>query len=149
MNKIIHVSFPVYANAEGTVINCMVLHVDFGDIPFTASPDDTFTDYGPDIYNRAVAGEFGDVAAYVPPPAPTRAKTTEKNTLEYTRRLGIATDAAFPLQSAVDLGIASEEQKQTLAEWQQYAVDLLAVDLTQSPVTWPTPLAALSLQEDA
>ncbi|QHA89928.1 tail fiber assembly protein [Serratia rhizosphaerae] len=37
----------------------------------------------------------------------------------------MATDAAFPPQSAVDLGAATEEQKQALAELQQYAVDLL------------------------
>jgi hypothetical protein len=139
MSKIINVSSPVYANADGTAINCTLLHTDFGEIPFTASPDDVFTDYGPDIYNQAITGEFGDIAAYVPPPAPTQAQITEQNTREYARRLRIATDTAFPLQSAVDLDTATEEQQQSLTELQQYAVELMAVDLTESPVTWPTP----------
>jgi hypothetical protein len=145
MSKIISVSSPVYANEEGTVINCTVLHEDFGEIPFTASPDDTFTDYGPDIYKRAVAGEYGDVLAYIPPPDPTQEQIIAQNTLEYLRRLRAATDTAFPLQSAVDLGTASADQRQLLTEWQQYAVDLQTVDLTQLPVAWPTPPEMLSL----
>lgn len=60
---------PVYANAEQTLIN---VDVKFKEvvyngapvfIPFTASPDDT-EPHGVDIFNRAVAGEFGEVGAF-------------------------------------------------------------------------------------
>ena len=62
---------PVWANAAQTMIN---LEVDFSFItdewaPFTASPDD-HTSYGPELFARAVAGDFGEIADYVAPPAP-------------------------------------------------------------------------------
>jgi len=39
----------------------------FGWIPFTASPNDV-EQLGRDLYAEAIAGEFGPIAAYVPPP---------------------------------------------------------------------------------
>lgn len=61
---------PMYATADGT---CIALQVKFAEIkevlPFAASPHDPMS-YGVDLYNRAQAGEFGEVAEYVPPPAP-------------------------------------------------------------------------------
>jgi hypothetical protein len=62
---------PVWANAEQSLIT---LEVDFSFItdewvPFTASPDDG-TDYGPELFARAVAGHFGEIGAFVPPPEP-------------------------------------------------------------------------------
>jgi hypothetical protein len=56
-----------YANAEGTAINCWVAFDDFDEpLPFTASANDTEA-HGREIFARAVAGEFGGVAPYVPP----------------------------------------------------------------------------------
>lgn len=60
---------PVWADAENTAINCDVafdgLKEDF--VPFTATPHDSTT-YGPEIYAKCVAGEYGGIAPYVPPP---------------------------------------------------------------------------------
>lgn len=61
---------PTWVNAEHTRIN---LKVTFDNIPehtFTADPKDCEA-HGRDIFERAVAGEFGDVAEYEPPPPPT------------------------------------------------------------------------------
>lgn len=41
-------------------------------VPFTASPDDT-EPHGVELYNRAMAGEFGEIAPFVEPP-PTQAQ---------------------------------------------------------------------------
>lgn len=60
---------PAYVNAEQTQIDVTVTHPVFGEIPFTASPDDV-EEHGRDLFARAVAGEFGPVADYVPPPPP-------------------------------------------------------------------------------
>jgi hypothetical protein len=49
-------------------INCEILHVDYGWIPFTAAPDDD-VQYGRDLHEALQAGEHGTVAAYVPPDA--------------------------------------------------------------------------------
>lgn len=59
---------PVYANAEGTNITLQVKFEEF-DVthPFAATPHDPMP-YGVELYNRALAGEFGPIAPYVAPP---------------------------------------------------------------------------------
>lgn len=53
-------------NAAGT-IDLEIEHPAYEWIPFTASPDD---DAGADLYESAMAGDYGPIAEYVPP-APT------------------------------------------------------------------------------
>jgi hypothetical protein len=66
---------PAYQNAEGTFINLVVKFEEFPtEIPFGASPDDV-EPHGVTLFNNAVAGMYGDIAAYVPP-APTLQPTT-------------------------------------------------------------------------
>lgn len=70
------------------------------------------------------------------------ANTLAANTAQFNALLRACTDAAFPLQAAITLGVATAEQQTALAELQQYAVDLTnpaIVDLTASSVSWPTP----------
>nr|WP_272979746.1 tail fiber assembly protein [Pectobacterium carotovorum] len=44
----------------------------------------------------------------------------------------------IPLQDAVDLGIASEEEKSTLNAWKKYRVQLMRLDTSKAPdVEWP------------
>jgi len=59
---------PVWADYQKTVIN---LEVDFDEldeeyVSFTANPNDV-EPHGVEIYNRALAGEFGPIADWVPP----------------------------------------------------------------------------------
>jgi hypothetical protein len=57
---------PVYLNAEGTFINLIVKFAEFNEeLPFGATPDDCEA-HGREIFARAKAGEFGEVAPYVP-----------------------------------------------------------------------------------
>lgn len=53
-------------NAAGT-IDLEIEHPQFGWIPFTASEHD---DSGRELYARALAGEFGQIAPYIEPPPP-------------------------------------------------------------------------------
>ena len=61
-----------WGNAEHTSIEC---EVNFDDIqdeefsPFGANPLDHY-EHGREIFARAVAGEFGEIAEYVPPQPP-------------------------------------------------------------------------------
>lgn len=58
---------PRYINSDNSAIDLIVKFVEMPhELPFTANPDD-ITDYGPDLYYRAQAGEYGPVAPYVPP----------------------------------------------------------------------------------
>ena len=56
---------PMYGNTEGTSIVLTVKWQEFNkEMPFTATSYDTMP-HGVDLYNRAKAGEFGEVAPYV------------------------------------------------------------------------------------
>jgi hypothetical protein len=70
---------PVWSNANQTRID---LEVDFSFIAdewvqFTASADDN-TGYGPELFARAVAGDFGTIGPYVAPPLPVPASITRR-----------------------------------------------------------------------
>lgn len=61
---------PIWSNADQSTIDLTIKWVELDEeLPFTASPNDV-EDYGREIYNLASAGEFGEVAQYVPPPEP-------------------------------------------------------------------------------
>ncbi|EGU6277766.1 tail fiber assembly protein, partial [Salmonella enterica] len=52
-----------------------------------------------------------------------------------SRLLQMASGKIAPLQDAVDLGLATDEEKSQLAEWKKYRVLVNRVD-TSSPI-WP------------
>jgi hypothetical protein len=61
---------PVYNNEEGTAIFLIVKWQEFNEeMPFGANTWDV-EPWGIDLYNRAKAGEFGEVAPYVAPIQP-------------------------------------------------------------------------------
>jgi len=59
---------PQWGDAGKTFVNVEVNfdHLDDEYVPFSANPLDTMA-HGVEIYNRAVAGDFGAVADYTPP----------------------------------------------------------------------------------
>jgi hypothetical protein len=58
---------PRYVTEDNLAIDLMVKFAEFADpLPFTAVPDDC-EPWGRDLFNRAVAGEFGTVAPWVKP----------------------------------------------------------------------------------
>lgn len=66
MGTIIDVKNATWANEEHTQINVTITDTEYGDIPFTASPDDPEI-HGRVLFNAAVTGEFGMIAEYVSP----------------------------------------------------------------------------------
>jgi hypothetical protein len=70
---------PVYANEDGTNITLQVKFAEFPEaMPFGATSYDPMP-YGVELYNRALAGEFGAIAPYDGPkieqPTTTGAQT--------------------------------------------------------------------------
>lgn len=47
-------------------IDCEINHPEYGWIPFTATPEDPML-YGQAIYAKAVTGDYGPIAPFVPP----------------------------------------------------------------------------------
>lgn len=139
ISKFSNINTPIYSNAENTTIN-IVADIDGvgGGVPFTASANDP-EQTGRDIYANAIAGEYGAVAAYIPPPPLTQPEIILQNTATQKRRLSDAAISAFPIQSALLYGGATAEQIQTLEDLQVYSVNLMAVNLAVMPAAWPAP----------
>lgn len=58
---------PAYGDADKTHIVLTVKFAEFAEeMPFGATPYDSMP-YGVELYNRAIAGEFGPIADYTPP----------------------------------------------------------------------------------
>jgi hypothetical protein len=85
---------PQWANVEKTAINLIVTHEIYGEIPFTASPNDP-EEYGRVLYTQAAAGEFGPVAEFSPPVVPAEVSPVEKlkNFLEANPDVAAALEA--------------------------------------------------------
>jgi hypothetical protein len=75
-----NVTNPQWADAEHTAINCEVDFIDVGLVPFTANPLDTSNPSSKEIYNQCIAGDYGVVAEYVPPPPYVPTAEDNKNT---------------------------------------------------------------------
>jgi hypothetical protein len=53
--------------------------------------------------------------------------------------LAVATLAIAPLQDAVDLEVATSEERSLLTLWKQYRVAVNRIDTSNSDPVWPTP----------
>lgn len=65
----VQVKNPKWANAENTLIDCEVdfSHLKDEFVPFTADPTDVM-EYSQTIFEECVAGQYGEIGEYVPPP---------------------------------------------------------------------------------
>jgi hypothetical protein len=64
---------PRWSNAELTTIDCEITTSQFGDeiLPFTAAKYDVAA-HGREIFADLVAGVYGPIGEYVPPPEPVQ-----------------------------------------------------------------------------
>lgn len=106
---------PKFSNAEGTAIDVIVLHEDYGSIPFTATPGDT-EEVGREIYAAAMAGDFGEIAPYEPPAFVMPAQA-QKDTL--LKKAGAEIDALRDVVKYAEPGQA-EQYAVILEEWERY-----------------------------
>lgn len=67
--NLVSATSPAYADAANKTVRLKATFVElpnFPDLDFLATSDDVEA-HGRDIFARAIAGEFGTIAAYVPP----------------------------------------------------------------------------------
>jgi hypothetical protein len=120
---------PRWANAEHTMID---LTIKWGGIneefPFTASPTDCEA-HGREIFAAAAAGDYGDVAEYIPPPPPTAEKLAAAARAERDQLLG-ATDWT----QAADVPQATKDK---WASYRQALRDVPAQSGFPASIVWP------------
>ncbi|MEY1000334.1 tail fiber assembly protein [Providencia rettgeri] len=77
---------------------------------------------------------------FIAPPIPELSHEELVSEAEYKKQqlLAEATDAIAPLQDAVDLDMATDEESALLKEWKKYRVLLNRVDTSTAPdIEWP------------
>lgn len=122
--KINSATNPEFANADSTAIKLTIDTDKFGVIPFTATSNDVEA-HGRDLFARALAGEFGPVAVFVPR-APTQyeidaaALATEKQAVKNLPRV-----QAFVAKSRAD--IKAEIQAANLAALKDVVEDVAII----------------------
>lgn len=106
------------ADVNALDMDVVFSHIPERAIPFTARQDDA-EELGRDLFEQAMAGEFGEIAPYEAPPAH----------LTHRRTIRLLLDRAQfymgPLQDAVDLGSATTEERKQLDAWKAYRVSLM------------------------
>lgn len=163
MLTVLNARDPVWNDAAQTSLNLWVTFEEtaqtLGEMPFTASPADN-EEYGRDLFARAVALEFGPIAA---PSEPALAQAAELNRARLSAQATGTINALQPafdtLQDAVRLNLATSEETASLplkqAEldaWRSYRVYLSRIE-TQAgyptSIEWPpAPAAPFSLDAE-
>ena len=106
-----------WADSEHTRITADVTFDKHGTLPFCASASDVEA-HGREIFNRAVAGDFGPIAAYVAPPVVIPTVVTMRQARLAMLDAGILTSVSDALSAMT--GPAGEAAR---IEW-EYAAEL-------------------------
>lgn len=130
MVTVISATNPVYAAADGSVINVTLDTIEHGVIEFSACATDT-EELGRTLHAAAVAGEFGPVAGYVPPPAVVPDAVTMRQARLALLNAGLLTQ----VNDAIE-GMTGAEGAAARIEW-EYATSVqrdspLVADLSAS-----------------
>ncbi|MFG6090872.1 tail fiber assembly protein [Enterobacter soli] len=84
-----------------------------------------------------VPDEYG-LPVLTDPPEPTQAELISQAESARTVLMATASASIAPLQDAVELGIATEEEAATLLRWKRYRVMLNRLDISAAPsIEWP------------
>lgn len=104
-------------------------------LPFSYSVDGYFT-FGDAMTEQGIAAVNAVYEAHDPEGSSTYWASI--NTVARDALLSAATLRIAPLQDAVDLEMASQEERAALTAWKQYRVWVIRADLSVREVAWPT-----------
>lgn len=135
--EIIKVIDAVYTSEAGDVIDCQVEFEGIGLVPFSASKHDP-EQHGRQLYDALIGGDWGEIAAYTPPSKEeTAARAAATVQMLKNERFNEATAIIDALQFAVDSGVATSEEVEKLAQWQQYRLAVMRVKATSAGAVLP------------
>ncbi|RMQ99186.1 phage tail protein [Pseudomonas syringae group genomosp. 7] len=155
MNTVLSARNPRWSDQAHTSIVLWVVFEEtkdfYGEVPFTASADDS-EPHGVDLFNRAVAGEFGEILEPTEEMVMARVMILRGGySAGATEKINALVNEMDTLQDAVALGLATETQLKALPVLQAeldayrlYRVQLAQLDaLSGFPMSfdWPVPPA--------
>jgi hypothetical protein len=122
----------VYRTEDKQLINCKVKFAEFNEImPFTANATDP-EDHGVSIYNDIVAGKYGPIGDYVPPPEPS---TEQLWNIVRGRRDTLLTQSDILVLP--DRWNSYTEQKQNALSAYRQALRDITEQSNPANITWP------------
>jgi hypothetical protein len=120
-----------WANQEHNLIDCEVTFDQIGNVPFTATPNDT-EEHGRDIYTRALAGEFGEIAEWTPP-------TTEELAANARgQRDNLLAELDSIVGNPLRWASFTTEQQTAWANYRQALLDVPQQADFPNTINWPT-----------
>ncbi|SUA58339.1 tail fiber assembly protein [Oligella urethralis] len=122
---------PKFSNYNKTSIDVMWQHPELGDIPFTASKGDTEA-HGREIYQLALAGEFGEVMLYDGPSL----EEQESINIRYQRD-ELLSELDVIVSNPLRYAEFSEEEKSQIAAYRQALLDVPQQETFPDDVDWP------------
>jgi hypothetical protein len=121
--KIIYAKNPIWKDSKHTILDLIVKFEEYKEeLPFTASLKDP-EKHGRDLFSRAISGEFGSIAEYVPPSINTIA-----NEVKFLRNNKLQIEVDPIVSNPLRWEEMTEEQK---TKWKNYRRALL--DITNNP----------------
>jgi len=125
-----------YANLEKTRIDCIVDFISAGILPFTADKNDSVP-HGREIFERAVAGDFGAIADYQAPPV---IETTELiSERQRLRRNQLLLELDQIVTNPLRWAELTADQQQDYARYRQELLDVPQQAGFPNDIIWPTP----------
>jgi hypothetical protein len=134
--KINNVKNCKWGNVEHTIILCDVDfdHLDEIYVPFSADLNDKY-EHTKEIFNKAVAGEYGTIAAYEPPPPLTTEELASQARLQ---RDGLLSEVDNIVGNPLRWASFSAEQQTTWANYRQALLDVPQQAGFPNTINWPT-----------
>jgi hypothetical protein len=124
-----------YADFEQTRINCSVDFTSAGILPFTADKNDP-EPHGREIFERAVAGDFGAIEDYQPPP---EMNTIPPSDQQRSRRNQILESLDQVVTNPLRWAELTQSQQQDYARYRQELLDVPQQANFPNDISWPTP----------
>lgn len=103
-----------------------------------AVSNDVFAEFTANPPEGKVRGQKKGMPAWVAAPDKTKEQYVAEATQMKTSLAQLAANKKSPLQDAVDLDMATEQEKALLVAWKTYSVLINRVDVSTAPdITWP------------
>lgn len=130
--KYTEVTNPRYSSPNNATIDMEVKFEDFDEVmPFTANPNDVMP-HGRELYQRAVAGDFGEVAPYT---GPSAEELQAQAAREY--RDNLLHDLDLVVANPLRWSSFSPDQQSAIAAYRQALLDVPQQTGFPSAINWP------------
>lgn len=99
--------------------------------------DDIFSEFTSEPPEGMIRSSKDGYPAWIAKPPPSKEEMQQFASSEKARLMDLAAKMIAPLQDAVDLDMATDKEKNSLAAWKKYRVLLNRIDTGSSPIEWP------------